>query len=145
MRVQLWDLAGRQPLTPRLVGHRRTVDAVATTVVDGLPVAVTGSNFDGRLRVWDLLTGRQLGEALLGHHRRVGALATVIAPDGTPLALSGSDDSTVRAWHLRTLQPFGPPPPFPYRVTALSPTPSGDLLVAFGEELALLRLQQPLS
>ncbi|WP_203854875.1 hypothetical protein, partial [Dactylosporangium siamense] len=36
-----------------LTGHTGTVWAVACTVLDGRPVAVTGSD-DGTVRVWDL-------------------------------------------------------------------------------------------
>ncbi|MFE2935890.1 hypothetical protein [Streptomyces sp. NPDC059278] len=47
-------------------GHTSWVWAVATGVVDGRPIAVTGSN-DRTVRVWDLTTGQQVGEPLTSH------------------------------------------------------------------------------
>jgi WD40 repeat protein len=49
----MWDLATGQPVGAPLTGHTNGVGAVACTVLDGQPVAVTGSD-DHTVRVWDL-------------------------------------------------------------------------------------------
>ncbi|MEV6395501.1 hypothetical protein AB0M39_12110 [Streptomyces sp. NPDC051907] len=49
----------------RHAGHSSRVTAVATTVVDGRPVAVTGG-WDKSVRVWDLTTGHQIGKTPCG-------------------------------------------------------------------------------
>ncbi|MEV5205694.1 hypothetical protein [Streptomyces sp. NPDC053720] len=90
-----------------LTGHTGRVWAVATGVVDGCPVAVTGSD-DGTVRVWDLTTGRPVGEPLTGHTSRVLAVATGVV-DGRPVAVTGSGDKTVRVWDLTTGRPVGEP------------------------------------
>lgn len=71
---------------------------VATGVVDGRPVAVTGS-LDTTVRVWDLATGRPIGKPLIGHTESVRAVATGVV-DGRPVAVTGSSDETVRVWDL---------------------------------------------
>ncbi|MGH3807071.1 MAG: hypothetical protein ACRDRU_10645 [Pseudonocardiaceae bacterium] len=76
------------------------VVAVATTVLDGRPVAVTGS-WDTTVRVWDLGTGSPIGDPLTGHTDTVGAVATAVL-DGRPVAVTGSWDTTVRVWDLGT-------------------------------------------
>jgi hypothetical protein len=52
---------------------------VATAVVDGRPVAVTGGSENGHVRVWDLALGRPAGKPLTGHTGPVMA----VAPGGT--------------------------------------------------------------
>ncbi|MFB7081104.1 hypothetical protein ACFCYO_27175, partial [Streptomyces sp. NPDC056308] len=85
-----------------LTGHTGAVCAVATAVVDGRPVAVTGS-VDETVRVWDLTTGQPIGEPLTGHTGAVCAVATAVV-DGRPVAVTGSVDETVRVWDLATGQ-----------------------------------------
>jgi hypothetical protein len=53
------------------------VMAVATAVVGGRVVAVTGSH-DKTVRVWDLATGALVGDPLIGHTRSVMAVATAV-------------------------------------------------------------------
>ncbi|MFF4589146.1 WD40 repeat domain-containing protein [Streptomyces sp. NPDC001388] len=59
---------GGAPEDPRLLrtltGHEGWVTAVATAIVDGRAVAVTGSR-DHTVRTWDLATGRQLHTPLV--------------------------------------------------------------------------------
>ncbi|WP_370216712.1 hypothetical protein [Kitasatospora sp. GAS1066B] len=88
-------------------GHTDAVTAVACTVVDGRPVAVTGS-VDGTVRVWDLATGQPVGQPLSGHG---GGVRAVVCAElgGRPVAVSGSYDGTVRVWDLATGQPVGQP------------------------------------
>jgi WD40 repeat protein len=81
--------------------------AVTTAVLDGRPVAVTGSD-DDTVRVWDLTTGQQLGQPLTGHTDSVWAVTTAVLDD-RPVVVSGSDDNTVRVWDLATGQQRGQP------------------------------------
>ncbi|MFI2161007.1 hypothetical protein ACH49L_35950, partial [Streptomyces olivaceoviridis] len=87
-----------QPLT----GHEEPVNAVASTMIDGIPVAVTGGD-DGTVRVWDLTTGTQNGQPLTGHEEPVNAVASTMI-DGIPVAVTSSGDNTVRLWNLTTGQ-----------------------------------------
>ncbi|MFE2935889.1 hypothetical protein [Streptomyces sp. NPDC059278] len=59
----MWDLTTGKQVGKPLTGHDDEVWAVATGVVDGRPIAVTGSR-DKSVRVWDLSTHRQTGPAL---------------------------------------------------------------------------------
>ncbi|MFB7013569.1 MULTISPECIES: WD40 repeat domain-containing protein [unclassified Streptomyces] len=105
--VQVWDVATGRPVGEPLTGHTDTVRAVATAMVDGRPVAVTGSD-DKTVRMWDLTTGRPVGAPLTGHTGGVLAVATATV-DGRPVAVTGSDDKTVRMWDLTTGRPVGEP------------------------------------
>ena len=86
----------------QLTGHSDGVNTVATSVVAGMPVAVSGGE-DGQLRVWDLSAGRLVHQPLIGHILRVTAVATGTMA-GRPIVVSGSDDRTVRVWDLTTGQ-----------------------------------------
>ncbi|MGW9273111.1 hypothetical protein ACWGVU_05165, partial [Embleya sp. NPDC055610] len=90
-----------------LTGHTHSVKAVACTVVEGRPVAVTGSD-DRTVRVWDLTSGRPRGEPLTGHTGSVNAVACSVV-EGRPIAVTGSEDRTVRVWDLTSGQPHGEP------------------------------------
>ncbi|MEY9890007.1 outer membrane protein assembly factor BamB [Catenulispora sp. MAP5-51] len=71
---------------------------VATAVVDGRPVAVTGSA-TGTVRMWDLATGLPVGDPMTGHTDDVWAVTTAVL-DGRPVAVSGAADGSVRRWDL---------------------------------------------
>ncbi|WP_370740916.1 WD40 repeat domain-containing protein, partial [Streptomyces sp. Ncost-T10-10d] len=94
-------------LRQTLSGHTGGVCAVAAGMVEGRPVAVTGSA-DTTARVWDLATGRPLGEILTGHTGPVEAVATAVV-EGRPVAVTGSADKSVRVWDLATGQPTSEP------------------------------------
>ncbi|MDH6604471.1 WD40 repeat protein [Streptomyces sp. SAI-208] len=116
--MRVWDVATGQLIGESLDDHTGWVHAVACTVLDGMPVAVTGGD-DGRVRVWDLATCRQIGEPLTGHTHQVSAgesldghtgwlravACTVL--DGTPVAVTGHGNGTVRVWDLTTCQQIG--------------------------------------
>ncbi|MGW3498023.1 hypothetical protein [Streptomyces sp. NPDC001020] len=134
-----WATGGM--VTPQLrhtlTSHTRGVWAVATAVVDGHPVAVTGSH-DHTVRVWDLTTGQPIGEPLTGHTREVEAVAAAVV-DGRPVAVAvtGSWVETVRMWDLITGEQVATLP-FPELVLVVAVAPGGELLVGFGGELACL-------
>ena len=90
-----------------IAGHVGAIDAVACSVLDGRPVAVTGGR-DATMRVWDLATGRQIGQPLTGHNSRVYAAACSVLDDRS-IAVTSSGDSTVRVWDLATGQQIGEP------------------------------------
>ncbi|MFF3786909.1 WD40 repeat domain-containing protein [Streptomyces sp. NPDC001933] len=103
--MRVWDLAtGRQVGEP-LHEHTNWVTAVATAMVDGRPVAVTGS-YDGTVRVWDLTTREQIGEPLQDHfHCDVEVVATGVV-DGRPVAVTHTgSEGMVRVWDLTTGRP----------------------------------------
>ncbi|MFF2330170.1 MULTISPECIES: caspase family protein [unclassified Streptomyces] len=100
--------SGVSPATHNiLTGHTREVAAVACTVLDGRPVAVTGSH-DSTVRIWDLETGRPVGSPLIGHETPVTAVACTLV-DGRPLAVTSSYDSPARIWDLESSRPVGEP------------------------------------
>ncbi|MFE6684247.1 hypothetical protein [Streptomyces sp. NPDC057729] len=120
-----------------MTNHTGAVWAVATGVVDGRPIAVTGSD-DETVRVWDLATREQVGEPLIGHTDWVLAVATGVV-DGRTVAVTGSRDGTVRVWDLTTHRQTGPALTFPAPVKAVAVTPHNThLTVAFGHDIATL-------
>ena len=109
--------AGGRPLGPGPLGqgwcydgssdHSGRVAAVATTVLDGRPVAVTGSH-DETVRIRDLATGHQIGQPLSGHADGVFAVATAVV-EGRPVAVAGGEDEVLKIWDLATGRLAGPP------------------------------------
>ncbi|MEU3645237.1 caspase family protein [Lentzea sp. NPDC034063] len=95
--VRVWDLTNGEQLFT-LTGHEGAARAVACSVIDGQPVAVTGGT-DGTVRVWDLTNGEQLF-ILTGHEAgQMNVACSVI--DGGPVALTSAiDDDMVRVWDL---------------------------------------------
>ncbi|MET8701442.1 WD40 repeat domain-containing protein [Kitasatospora sp. NPDC004723] len=57
-----FELSDTPPVGSRTLGHRAVVRAIASTVLDGRPVVVSGD--DEVLRLWDLATGEPLGPPL---------------------------------------------------------------------------------
>ncbi|MFJ1832148.1 hypothetical protein ACIOG9_47750, partial [Streptomyces sp. NPDC088178] len=79
-------------LRSTLTGHEHGIWSLATAVVDGRPVAVTGSQ-DETVRIWDLSNGRPVGGPLVGHNGfscngEAWSVATAVV-DGRPVAISG--------------------------------------------------------
>lgn len=110
--VRLWDLHTGQQAGAPLTGHTGEVTAVATTTVDGRPVAVTTCD-DGTMRVWDLATSSPVGVPVAAHADTVAAVATG-AVGGRPVAVTAGldhDDDTLRVWDLTTYQAVGTPMP----------------------------------
>ncbi|NEA99004.1 hypothetical protein [Streptomyces sp. SID13726] len=101
---QVWELTPAETVGDRAPGHTATVRAVATAVVDGRPVAVTGGD-DETLRLWDLATGRPVGCPLSGKTDDYDGVTWVRTTevDGRPYAVSGHDsgyDEYTRVWDL---------------------------------------------
>ncbi|MFD6550338.1 SAV_2336 N-terminal domain-related protein, partial [Streptomyces sp. NPDC058398] len=88
-------------------GDHGLAAAVACTVVQGRPVAVTGHR-DGRVVLLDLAENRTLGVPLTGHTGSVVAVACTDV-DGRPLAVTGGNDGTVRLWDLAAGRQVGAP------------------------------------
>jgi WD40 repeat protein len=77
------------------------INAIAGTVVDGVPVAVTVGD-DGAVRTWDLSMNRPIATA----HNHDGVVTGVACAvlDAVPVAVTAADDGVVRVWNLRTHQ-----------------------------------------
>ncbi|MER7313334.1 WD40 repeat domain-containing protein, partial [Streptomyces halstedii] len=118
------------------------VNAVACTVVDGRPVAVTASD-DHTVRVWDLATRQQVGAPLTGHTDEVNAVACTVL-DERPVAVTGSDDHTVRVWDLVTRRCIDRIPlPAPCKALAVG---AGDrLVIGVGSDVVFLTRVPPRS
>ncbi|MFE3206233.1 WD40 repeat domain-containing protein [Embleya sp. NPDC059237] len=155
--VRVIDLATGAEFGAPLTGHSCAVTDVATAVVHGRPVAVTGSR--QAARVWDLVTREPIGAPLAAD---VCAVATGLLA-GRPIVVAGGstgataatapiaetaptaptapteERGTVQVWDLTTHTPIGPRLLFPLPVGALTVAPGGRVVVAFGRELAVLR------
>ncbi|MFB9177657.1 WD40 repeat domain-containing protein [Dactylosporangium sucinum] len=134
--VRVFDLATGEPLGPPLTGHPHPVTAMATAVLDGRTVVLT-SGRDGTLRTWDPVAGEPIASFWASYYG-VNAIATATI-DGTSLAFTGSDDRRVRVWDLANRQQVEPDLCFPWPVHALATAPDGRLVVAYGNEIAVLR------
>ncbi|MET9913382.1 hypothetical protein ABZZ74_42605 [Streptomyces sp. NPDC006476] len=55
-----------------------------------------------------------------------------------PVAVTGGRDRTVRVWDPTTGRQAGPELAFPAYVTAMAVEPEGELVVGFGNEIAVL-------
>ena len=75
--------------------HRKTVSAIATTVVSGKAVS---ASHDRTLAVWDIVDGDLL-HVLEGHSDSVTSVA--ITPNGNQ-AVSASHDGTLKVWNINT-------------------------------------------
>ncbi|MEQ4719185.1 WD40 repeat domain-containing protein [Nonomuraea sp. B19D2] len=83
--------------------HEDGAGAVACTLLDGRPVAVTGGD-DALVRVWDLTTGSAVGDSFAGHEAVVKAVACAEL-DGRPVIASLDAHGDVWVWDLVTREP----------------------------------------
>ncbi|ONF70442.1 hypothetical protein AVR91_0216625 [Amycolatopsis keratiniphila subsp. keratiniphila] len=97
--VRFWDPSTGAVRPGQVVDHRWS-RAIASTSVDGRPIAVTVSN-DHAVRIWDLTDGTPLHPPSRDHRDRVYAVACTVL-DGDPVAVTAGDDFLVRLWNLRT-------------------------------------------
>ncbi|MBT2675108.1 WD40 repeat domain-containing protein, partial [Streptomyces sp. ISL-14] len=98
--IQLWDLVDgtRRRIGSGALGH---MDAVACTMIDGQPHAITvNQTGEAPVRVWNLTTGT-LRARLTGHAGAVSSVACVDV-DGRPHAVVGCFDKKVWVWDLTT-------------------------------------------
>ena len=118
--LRAWDLESREPLGAWTKGHRAQVRALATAVLDGRIVAVSGGgDGDAAVRVWDVDQMRPIGRRMTGHVGQVTALATGTLDNGRAVALSG-DTEAVRVLDLSLCVPIGVELPTPGPVSALA-------------------------
>ncbi|MGV9313811.1 WD40 repeat domain-containing protein [Streptomyces sp. NPDC003691] len=101
---RVWELSRSAPVGNRAPGHDAAVSAVTAAVLDGRPVAVTGSQ-DETLRIWDLATGRPVGPPLSAETDEYDGVTQVRTAlvDGRPYAVTGHDsgyDEYERVWDL---------------------------------------------
>jgi WD40 repeat protein len=106
-KLLVGNLRTRQRITRLAPSVSFSTSAVACTVVDGTPIAVTGTD-EGTVRLWDLGRHLQIGGPLTGHKRRVHAVACTVI-DGTPVAVTAGKDGTVRLWDLERRRQVGEP------------------------------------
>ncbi|MFF3446308.1 WD40 repeat domain-containing protein [Streptomyces sp. NPDC002667] len=100
--VEVWDLSTLRQVRPSLTGHEAAVRGVATTVVNGHHLAVTGGD-DRSVRIWDLdgerETGRETGGRLALHEGTLTGVTTAVV-NGSCVVVTGGSDTRVRFWDL---------------------------------------------
>lgn len=121
-----------------LSGHTGAVRSVATTMLNGVPIAVTGGD-DGTVRTWDLGHGRQRG--ILGSHPAAVLAVACTTDKNVPVAISGADDGVIRVWDLTTGTERGVLTGHAGRIVSLACTiQQGDPLVVSGGEDGTVRV-----
>jgi len=85
-------------------GHSDVVLALCTSIMDGVPLIVSGAK-DRTVRVWNGLTAECIGVGE-GHAAAVSAvsLSNKRTPSALNFAVSGSGDRTLKLWDLRPLK-----------------------------------------
>ncbi|MFI9273440.1 WD40 repeat domain-containing protein [Kitasatospora sp. NPDC052896] len=134
--VLLWDLGTGKPAGPPLEVGEGEVGAVAAVPVGDHGYAIAGSE-DGQVVIWDLPTRRPVGSGEHHHQAPVSAAAAALLA-GRPYAATGCENGRVRVWDLTTGEPVGPALAFPLPVHALAWSTAGQLVVGFGDEVAVL-------
>jgi WD40 repeat protein len=136
--VSVWDLHSAQLLSS--VPHSG-IDAVAIiTLRDGVD-AIVAAGEDGGVNIWSLAS-RQLLCCLSGHHGSVVDLAFTVSPSGDAIIASAASDNTVRIWRPDA-QICEQKLLFPELPKAVAFGPGGELIVAFGWEVACYRMSPP--
>lgn len=95
--ITIWDVASSRIYQRDLVGHTKSIEALAIEQLSGSPIVASGSS-DTTIGLWDLLTATHL-KSLTGHTDWVQAVAmTHVA--GELILVSGSADATIRIWNV---------------------------------------------
>jgi WD40 repeat protein len=139
--VALWDVtdSARPSLLRATSGHMGAVNSVLLVAADDGLLAVSGSA-DSTIRLWDAAEGDAVGQPLKHHLGAVTAICTGWLDDRRVL-VSASRDTRVCAWditHRQSVAVFH----LPRAAGHIACSEDGDLLVAFGRDIAALR--QPL-
>ncbi|MEU9304770.1 WD40 repeat domain-containing protein [Streptomyces sp. NPDC048269] len=137
--VRLWDLTTGRQVDEPLTGHTDWVTSVATATLSSGPAAMTNGR-DGTVCLWNLSSMAQVGSHELTESGASGAMAVTRTDDGQ-LVAAISHDNTVRFLDLATGRRATTDYLLPLPVHALTAAPHGGLVVAFGPEVAVLRLQ----
>ncbi|WP_186405081.1 WD40 repeat domain-containing protein [[Actinomadura] parvosata] len=107
--IRVWDLrTGEETGNPRKSDHRWVHD-LATTMLDGRPVAVLG-RWGGGFRVRDLATNRDTGLQSTGGNGKPVRLVAVTLVDGRPIAVTTDDDwrdPPLKVWDVATARQLG--------------------------------------
>jgi len=96
--IHTWDMkTGKCEHTLR--GHKQSVEAVSTCIVDGKTKLVSASN-DQTVRIWDAETGI-CERVLSGHEDSVMSVASFTIGSQVKI-VSGSQDGVVRVWDVHS-------------------------------------------
>ena len=98
-RCRIWRSQGDEWVGgPWLVGHSRSISALAFTQQGRRLVSASGDNTCGQ---WDVASGEELSELVLRHP---GWVIGMDVTDGGELALTSCDDGNLRLWSLEDAQ-----------------------------------------
>ena len=103
--LRLWDMVAGTALGSLSGGYSRGVSALATTNVQGRPVAVSAS--DRNVDVWDLDSRTRIGRPYSGHADVVTALA--VSPVNDQLVVLSAGGRAVHVWDAETAEQVLPP------------------------------------
>jgi WD40 repeat protein len=134
--VRLWDLSTSRQIGDPLTGHTDWVTSVSAVQTKEGPVAVSRSR-DGTLRLWDLTTGQQTASTTLDTATGCQTVSATVR-DGRPLAVTAEADR-IRMWNPASGRRIETVYVLPQPACALTTAPGGQLLVAFGTDIASLR------
>ena len=94
--LKIWDIREGRQLGSDLIGHKRTVTALAVAAApDRTTVVVSGSE-DSSLRVWDLDASRQVRRPFYGFRQRITTLAAAWIGDRLITVTVGQGDPVIQ-------------------------------------------------
>ncbi|NUK90502.1 hypothetical protein HRW16_01155 [Streptomyces lunaelactis] len=133
LALGIWNLTNGTPIKHIMTPGARST-AVACTVLDGRPVAVTGGD-DGKVRVWDLAPGTLVHPPLEGHSDWVLAVSCAVI-NGISVAVTTDSHETVSVWDLHTGELTGLIGAA--GATTATITDEGCIVVGMGRDVAVL-------
>lgn len=107
--LRFWDLLTGEQIGPPHVAHAGALQAIAVTILDDRPVAVTTGN-DAIIRVWDLASCQPVRTIATGHAKGVTGLACTTVKS-RPAAVTIAEDDTVQVRDLVSGEQIGKPLP----------------------------------